>query len=208
VFQQLATYLAQYKQVTIPQVGSFELILQPATLDVASKLIEPPLYLPRYSDKDLVPEHQLHFLALDLNTGKDQVKDQLENFGKELKVKIQSGVFSWKGIGKLENAGAKLVFYPDVSTIKGFQPVPAKKVLRKNVQHTILRGEQEVVSASFYDEEKKVEKKRSISSLAGWMVVIISVVFIAFYLYQQGLRTSSSGTKMKVVPSSTSPTHK
>jgi hypothetical protein len=81
-------------------------------------------------------------------------------------------------------------------------------VLRKNVQHTILRGEQEVVSASFYDEEKKVEKKRSISSLAGWMVVIISVVFIAFYLYQQGLRTSSSGTKMKVVPSSTSPTHK
>jgi hypothetical protein len=208
VFQQLATYLAQYKQVTIPQVGSFELILQPATLDVASKLIEPPLYLPRYSDKDSVPEHQLHFLALDFNTGKEQVREQLENFGKELKGKIQSEVFSWKGIGKLENAGAKLVFYPDVSTIKGFQPVPAKKVLRKNVQHTILRGEQEVVSASFYDEEKKVEKKRSISSLAGWMVVIISVVFIAFYLYQQGLRTSSSGTKMKVVPSSTSPTHK
>lgn len=208
MFQQLTTYLAQYKQVSIPQVGSFELVLQPATLDVASKLIEPPLYLPQYSVKDFVPEHQLNFLALDLNTNREQVKERLEDFGKELKRKIQYEVFSWKGIGRLENADKELVFYPDDLLIKGFQPVPAKKVLRKNVQHTVLRGEQEVISASFYDEEKKIVKKRSISSLAGWIVVILSVAFIGFYVYKEGFRTTSSGTRMKVVPANTTSTHK
>ena len=38
MFQQLATYLSQYKQVAIPGVGSFELVQQPATLDVASSI--------------------------------------------------------------------------------------------------------------------------------------------------------------------------
>jgi hypothetical protein len=87
VYQQLATYLSQYKQVTIPQVGSFELVPKPAMLDVASKLIHPPGYLPQYSDRDFVKEHQLNFLALDLNADKEIVKEELENFGKDLKKK-------------------------------------------------------------------------------------------------------------------------
>ena len=208
MYHQLATYLSQYKQVTIPQVGSFELVPKPAMLDVASKLIQPPGYLPQYSDKDLVKEHQLNFLALDLNADKEIVKKELENFGKDLKKRIQQGVFFWKGIGKLEAGEAAMVFYPDVLEIKGLQTIPAEKVLRKNVQHIVRRGEQEVVSSSFYEEEKPVIKERSLAVLIGWAVVILSVVFIAFYLYSDGFKATASGTKMKVVPTNTAPTHK
>src|SRR5687768_12771602 len=109
-------------------------------LDVASKLIQPPTYLPQYSDKDSVKEHQLNFLALDLNADKDAVKEQLENFGKDLRTKIKHGSFSWKGVGKLEDEDVKMVFYPDVLEIKGLQAISAEKVLRKNVQHTVRRG--------------------------------------------------------------------
>ena len=112
MYQQLVKYLSQYKQVSIPQVGSFELVPQSAMLDVASKLIQPPTYLPQYSDKDSVKEHQLNFLALDLNTDKEQVKEQLENFGKDLRTKIKHGPFSWKGVGKLQDANAEMVFHP------------------------------------------------------------------------------------------------
>jgi hypothetical protein len=208
VYQQLATYLQQYKQVSIPQVGSFELIPQPAILDVASKLILPPLYLPQYSNKDSVKEHQLNFLALDLNTDKDIVREQLENFGRELKTKIQGGALAWKGVGRLESEEAKMIFHPDVIEIRGLKPIAAEKVLRKNVQHTVLRGEQEVLSASFHDEEKKIGKKKSVGSLVGWIVVALSVVFIAVYLYSNGFKTTASGTKMKVRHDSSSATHK
>jgi hypothetical protein len=208
VYHQLATYLSQYKQVTIPQVGSFELVPKPAMLDVASKLIQPPGYLPQYSDRDFVKEHQLNFLALDLNADKEFVREELENFGKDLKKRIQQGVFFWKGIGKLEAGDAAMVFYPDVLEIKGLQTIPAEKVLRKNVQHIVRRGEQEVVSSSFYEEEKPVIKERSLAVLIGWAVVILSVVFIAFYLYSDGFKATAFGTKMKVVPANTAPTHK
>jgi hypothetical protein len=101
-----------------------------------------------------------------------------------------------------------MVFYPDVLEIKGLQTIPAEKVLRKNVQHIVRRGEQEVVSSSFYEEEKPVIKERSLAVLIGWAVVILSVVFIAFYLYSDGFKATASGTKMKVVPTNTAPTHK
>ena len=208
MYRQLATYLAQYKQVSIPEVGSFMLVPQSAKLDVASKLIQPPVYLPRYSDEDLVKEHQLNFLALDLNADKEIVREQLENFGRELKTKILHGALSWKGVGRLESEEAKMVFYPDPIEIKGLQPISAEKVLRKNVQHIVLRGEQEVLSAPFYEEEKKIKKKKSLVSLIGWIVVAVSIVFIVVYLFSDGFKTPASGTKLKLVPDSSSSTHK
>ena len=208
MYQQLAKYLSQYKQVSIPQVGSFELVPQSAMLDVASKLIQPPTYLPHYSDKDSVKEHQLNFLALDLNADKEQVKEQLENFGKDLRTKIKHGAFSWRGVGKLEDADVKMVFYPDVVEIKGLQAISAEKVLRKNVQHTVRRGEQEVMSSSFQEEEKPVIRKKSFINVIGWTAVILAVAFIAVYFFTNGFNSTSSGSRMKIVPSNTSPTHK
>ena len=206
MFQQLASYLTQYKHVSIPQVGSFELVVKPAMLDVASKLIHPPTYLPQYSDKDFVKEHQLNFLATDLNADREHIKEQLEDFGRDLKRRIQQGVFSWKGIGKLEAGNSVMVFYPDVVEINGFHAIPAEKVLRKNVQHTVRRGEQEVLFSPSPQEEKSVVKKKSMIELVGWAVVILSIVLIAVVVIRNG--TTATGTKMKVHPSNTSATHK
>ncbi len=207
MFQQLATYLTQYKQVSIPQVGSFELVAKPAVLDVASKLILPPTYLPQYSDKDVVREHQLDFLATDLNADKESIKEQLENFGRELKKRIQQGVFAWKGVGKLEAGDSVVVFHPDIIEVNGLQTLPAEKVLRKNVQHTVRRGEQEVVSSSLHNEEATAVRKRSVIELVGWAVVALSIVFIIILFFTNS-SGAISGTKMKVHPSNTSPTHK
>ena len=208
MYQQLAKYLSQYKQVSIPQVGTFELVPQSATLDVASKLIYPPSYATRYIDSVSVKEHQLNFLALDLNAGKDQTLEELENFGRELKRKIQGGVFSWKGIGRLEAKATTTVFHPEVFVAQGLKPIAAEKVLRKNVQHTVLRGEQEVLSASFYDEEKTFRKRIHVPVLVGWIVVILSVLFIVYVVYRNNFSATSSGTRMKVVPSAETPTYK
>lgn len=209
MYQQLAKYLLEYKQVSIPQVGSFELVPQPAILDVASKLIQPPTFLAQYSDNDVVKEHQLSFLALDLEADTEQVKKQLENFGRDLRTKIKQGAFSWRGVGKLEDADVHIVFHPDVLEINGLQAIPAEKVLRKNVQHTVRRGEQNVMpSSSFQTEEEPVLKNRSSINVIGWTVVILAIAFIAIYLAKEGFNSTSSGSRMKIVPSATSPTYK
>lgn len=208
MFQQLTSYLSQYKQVSIPQVGSFELVPKPAMLDVASKLIQPPGYFPKYSEADLVKEHQLNYLATDLNADKESIKEQLENFGRELRMKTQEGILSWKGVGKLEAGGAALVFHPETVDINGLQALPAEKVLRKNVQHTVRRGEQEVVSSFDSAEEKSITKKRSVVELVGWTVVLVSVVLIIILVFSKGTHPTPIGTKMKVHPSHTAPTHK
>lgn len=207
MFHQLASYLTQYKQVSIPQVGSFQLVPTPAMLDVASKLILPPTYLPQYSDTDLVKDHQLDFLATDLNADKEQIKEQLENFGKDLRQRIQQGVFSWKGVGKLEAKEAAMIFHPDVVETKGLTALPAEKVLRKNVQHTVRRGEQEILSSSLENEEQKIIKKRSLIELIGWGVVVFSIVLLIVLYFNNG-SNGFSGTKMKVHPSNASSTHK
>ena len=208
MYQQLAKYLSQYKQVSIPQVGTFELVPQSATLDVASKLIYPPAYSTRYSDSVLVKEHQLNFLAIDLNAGRDQVMEELESFGRELKRKIQGGVFSWKGIGRLEGKETTTVFHPEVFVSEGLKPIAAEKVLRKNVQHAVLRGEQEVFSASFYDEEKTFKKRVYVPTLIGWIAVALSALLILYFVYRNNFSPTSSGTRMKVPPATESPTYK
>lgn len=205
MFQQLASYLTQYKQVSIPQVGSFELVAKPAILDVASKLVHPPTYLPQYSDKDFVKEHQLNFLATDLNTDKENIKEQLEDFGRDLRQKIEQGVFSWKGVGKLEAGNQSMVFHPDMVEIRGLQVIPAEKVLRKNVQHTVRRGEQEVLSSS-HEENKTVVRKKSVIEWVGWAVVLLSIALITVFVIRNG--ATATGTKMKVHPSEAGPTHK
>ena len=208
MFQQLASYLTQYKQVSIPQVGSFELVPKPAMLDVADKRIHPPGYLPQFSEKDFVKEHQLDFLATDLNADRESIKEQLENFGRELRRKTQQGIFSWKGVGRLEAGGAALVFHPETIEIKGLQALTAEKVLRKNAQHTVRRGEQEVLSSFSGVEEKSSVKKRSVVELVGWVVVLLSVVLIIILVFSKGTNSNTIGTKMKVHPSNTAPTHK
>lgn len=208
MYQQLAKYLSQYKQVSIPQIGTFELVPQPARLDVASKLIYPPAYSARYNDSVSVKEHQLNFLAIDSNTGKEQVLEELENFGKELKRKIQAGVFSWKGIGRLEVKEANTIFHPDNFVSEGLKLIAAEKVLRKNVQHTVLRGEQEVLSASFYDEEKTFRKRVYVPTLIGWIAVALAVLLILYFVYRDNFSPTSSGTRMKVMPAIESPTYK
>ena len=62
VFNQLTKYLVQYKRVSIPSVGTILLVQQPAQLNVADKIIEPPTVSAELREDVVVPEHQLKYL--------------------------------------------------------------------------------------------------------------------------------------------------
>ena len=210
MFQQLTKYLTQYKQVSIPEVGSFELVYRSATLDIGKKLVQPPSYFTNYSDSDLVKDHQLNILAQDLNTDKPSVEKLLQQFGSELKRRIQSESFIWKGIGILEKKDSQIFFHPDVphASWQGLQPVKAEKVLRDDAMHTVLVGEREVRKSHLQEGVADSFTKRSALVIIGWILAVLAIAFIVFMLYRGGFQSTSTGSKWEISPSTNQPTHK
>lgn len=209
MFQQLTKYLTQFKQVSIPEVGSFELVYRSATLDVGKKLLQPPSYFTNYSNSDFVKEHQLNFLAANLQTDKPSVEKQLAQFGKELKKRIQAGSFLWKGIGRLENKDTQILFHPYLSDAPaGLQPLNAEKIIREDALHTVLVGEREVQKSHLQETVIDSFRKKPVAIIVGCILAAIAVGFILYMLYKGNFQATATGNKWKIVPSTNQPTSK
>lgn len=202
MFHQLTKYLSVHKKLSIPAVGSFEIMQQPAALDVADKLIYPPAFSAHYSSENNVKEHQLNYLSVDLKQDRALVQQQLEVFGRQLKEKINKEPVSWNGVGRLYHSGNSVVFNADAISIGGLQPIPAHKVLRENVQHNVLVGTTERQSGEMHDLLHPEERKRTYTILVACIIAVLAIAFIVFHFYKEGFQPAATGTKshFKVQP--------
>lgn len=201
MFYQLTKYLVQYNNVSIPEIGSFKLLQQPARLDVAEKLVYPPSYSLLHDHNDHVGYHQSQHLFEFNNDGAGS--DQLIQFGKGFRKSLTLNKFSWSGMGVFENGEiGPISFQPNEILIDGLQPIVANKVLRENVQHTVLVGENEVLKGGILDEIVAPANRKKVAVIAGWILAALAAAFIIFYLYNQGFQSPASGTTMKAVPAS------
>ena len=211
MFPSLTQYLLQYKRVAIPHIGQFELISSPAALDIADRLIYSRSYAAHFKQEDGVGEHQLHYLAAIAQTDETRVSEQLQAFGTQLKQHIQQEDFEWKGIGRFEWSGATgIAFQPATIQVAGWQPVPANKVLRENVQHTVLVGEQEVQYTAEQQEVLQTgthKKRRTVWIVAG-LLAIAAAAFIAYYFYMHGFNASATGYQRKATIAAPQPTYR
>ncbi|MBB1282887.1 hypothetical protein HRH25_00755 [Flavisolibacter sp. BT320] len=194
VFKQLTNYLLQYRQVSIPSVGTIRLVQQPAQLDVADKIITPPSYTTAFSSDETVSEHQLAFLSAALQEEKSNVMERLSLIGERLREKIDGNGFDWKGIGWIGSSGESGVIAPGM-----LQPVRAERVLRQNAEHNVLVGDQELTSRHLWERkeagEMMPEKKRSVFMIVGWIMLALAILFIVFMLYQGKFRIGATGSR-------------
>ena len=58
----LTTYLFHYKKVSIPHVGTIQIVQRPPQLDVVDKRLQPPFYLVEFKKEEDVTDHQIRFL--------------------------------------------------------------------------------------------------------------------------------------------------
>ena len=211
MFPSLTQYLLQYKKVAIPHVGQFELVSKPAALDIADRLIYFKSYAAHFKQEDGVEAHQLHYLALSAQTDETIVSEQLQAFGTQLKQHIQAQGFEWKGIGRLEWSGTNgIAFQPSAIQVAGWQPVPANKVLRENVPHTVLVGEQEVQYTTSQQEVLPTDtrkRRRAVWIVAG-LLAIAAAAFIAYYFYTHGLKAYNTGYQRKATIAVPQPTYR
>lgn len=185
-------YLLRYKRVAIPKVGTFEIVLQSPQLDVADKRLTAPVYLTRHNQDDHVSDHQFRFFA---NDGLDEheIRKELNSFGERLRRQVQNSPFHWKGLGTLKYASSAVLFEPDEILLDSLPPVTAEKVIRQNVQHSMLVGDREMNSQQVNDVLARVEYKRPWFITLGWILLIVTVVAILIYLYMHNFQTSSTG---------------
>ena len=193
VFNQLTKYLVQYKRVSIPSVGTIVLVQQPAHLNVADKIIDPPAFSAELRQDGAVPEHQLHYLSAMLQQETEDVRHSLDEFGAWLKKRVHVDGFEWKGIGLIRPSGQ-----PTPVSLQALAPIPAERVMRQGAEHNVLVGDQQMTSTQITglrETETATKKKRSVLVLIGWIILILSILFIIFILYQGKFRVGSTGSR-------------
>jgi hypothetical protein len=168
--------------------------MQSPQLSVADKLIYSPVFITQHRKDDEVPEHQFYFFT---NEGveKESFRQELYSFGERMKRRIQNAPFHWKGFGTLSYDSTGMLFEPDEMKLEALQPVPAQKVLRENVQHQMLVGDQEMTSQQVTEVLNTVEYKRPWFIIVGWVLFILALVAIMIYLYLNNFKTASTGFK-------------
>ena len=196
MLQVLTDYLIQYKTVSIPFVGQFNIRQQPAVLDFASRLIHPQHYLVEFAQDGVVSEQQIAYISRKENTSADNVANALNTFGRQLKERIQEGIFTWKGLGTMEYRNGHFLWISNIPNL--LEPIPAHKAIHENAVHMVRRGEQEYSS----DETKYMPdegRKRSVLIMILWIVAAIAILLIIWHFYTQGFNVTSTGTRRKVL---------
>ncbi len=193
----LTSYLISSKRVCIPQVGTFELRYQPASLNFADRLIYAPATQVVFMEEDEVPQEQLNFLGFELGTDLKLTEASLTHFGKRLKKGLAKNSFNWVGFGELKWENEALVFEP--AHAAQLPPVAANKIIRENAHHGVLVGEKEMHSSdtSYINEQEK--SHRSYAVLTGWIIALLALAFIIYWLYNANFHPFSTGLQQKAL---------
>jgi hypothetical protein len=197
VFEILSKYLHQYQQLYIPYIGTFEVVEQSARLEIADRLLYPPVFEIRYSEEGSVKDSQLEYLQEEWGTDLATVEKRLQQFGRKLKERLTGGPFNWQGIGLLSYRQNNVEFQG--TPLTDLTPVEAHKVIRENVQHTVLIGEQEIQSGDVAGYIQDTSRKRSLLVIIGWIILALAILFIIYYFYKEGFKPESSGSRVKAV---------
>ena len=198
MFSLLTKYLLFYKRVSIPDIGSFVIVQQPATLNFVDRQLLPPVYKIVFDEKVAEDDGLIHFIGADTDIEPGAARHKLAQFGSALKSKLQEAPFIWKGIGKLEYADG-IVFHADTPAAT-LSPVAAHRIIRENSNHTVLVGEQEMQSTSIEAarQEPAVKKRQPANIIIGWLLLTAAAAFIVFYCYSQNNILQSTGLKMGI----------
>lgn len=196
--------MLQYRTVSVPHVGTFRIVQQPAQLDVADKRILPPAFAAELSTGGDVPDHQLDYLNAALGNGRDAVSKELSFLGDKIHEHINGAGYDWEGLGRITRSTQSLPL-----RIAGLEAVAAEKVIRQHAQHNILVGDKEMRSGEMPERLTAIgtdDERQKLLNVIGWILLALAIMVIAYFLYAGKFNTNAAGSKLHpmsvVVPSS------
>lgn len=179
----LYTYLASRGMVSLPGLGTLQLIRKPAQNNFADKIMKAFEFQLNFSSiSTQVPDEQLHFLERHCKKSKTEIEDQLELLRIESLQKLQvDRKLDWIDVGVfLKDDQDRLSFQPKQQTIEFNTTVAYTHVLRESSSHAMLVGETERSSTemeSYFEEQRRGlgEGKWKIPAL---VLILLGIAFL------------------------------
>lgn len=191
VFALLTDYILQYRRLSIPSIGRFELKAQPAVLVFAEKELHPPKYEIVFTDKDEIDQALVEYIGQRQHLDRQTAEDRLKQMGQKLKDHLAEGTLNWAGFGELSRRSGQVFFNPALS-YPAATPVQAEKVFRENVAHTVLVGDKEFQKTTEVVEEKAA-RRYPVVMIVSIVVLFLALLFILWHLYVNNWRFTGSG---------------
>ena len=181
----LHLFFIQNKSVSLPGIGTFDLFRVSAQGDFATKKIFGPSYTISFDSAIDTPSRDLfNYISRKRNITEWEAIRMVNEFASDLNMLLKKGQkFEWPGIGSLESgSGGQLVFDPERISYDFIPPVRADRVIRKENDHAVLVGEQEMHKS---DMQQWLENEAYVEEKAGWWIpasVIGAIVLLILFL--------------------------
>ena len=185
-------YLIQNKSISIPGLGTIYLERLPAMNDFTNRQIQPPSYRFRFDKYFDAPDKDFFtFLATHKNIPEYEAIKQYNEFAYDLRNRIRrEQKFTWPDIGILSKEMSGEIHFESSSLNTFLPPVKATRVIRQDVQHPILVGDQEMTTqdmSEMLSEETYVEKESWWTYALIFFAIALCLLFFHFFRYGWGL---------------------
>lgn len=191
MFKILYKHLIQYKSLALPGLGTLQLQTIPAISNFSDHVILPPSYKIVFDDTQDAPDKNLfHYITAQTGISEWEAIKKLNDFSFDIKAALKKGEkVVWKKVGvfRMNNNGTIILNTPKLE-YDFTEAAPAVRVIRNNVNHTILRGDTEV-SESFF-KQQEIEAAIVAQNRKWWLwasiLAAVALLLIFFYYYNNG----------------------
>ena len=210
MYSPLYQYFIQYKELSLPGIGTFLLERKPAEMDFPNRKIDPPVYSIALQPGGQVPApHFFNWLSLNMGISNREAIFRFNDFAFEMKRLLSEGaLINWNGMGTLNRGlGGDVKFIPSAARLVFERPVTAAKVIRERAEHMVRVGDDEKTSAEMTAMLNQEEEKRSYWWAYALAVGILSIAFIGWHISKQGTDIHAIMSTEKLVPAETGATY-
>ena len=184
MYNSVRKYFAQHQHLVLPGIGRFSVETKPAQIDPATRIITSSQKKVVFTGDKLPAEKKFYdFIADDLKTDEVQAIRLFTNFTSQLRDELnQKNNIYFKGIGTLTKQTSNVILFQPDEIPEQFPQLPAERIIRKNITHTVRVGEQEKTSEEMQAALKQPQAiKKERWWIAAAILAAIGIASIALY---------------------------
>lgn len=214
MFDTLSKYLWEFKEITLPHIGSFECKAQPADTNPGANTIAAPRWDIIFSENNTAaPVGDADAIATWLSGQKNisqiEAANNFNNFAEEIKSKLTNGeTITWFGIGNLSEQAGRIIFTPAQESISPFTDITAHKIKRENTSYATLVGDKETTTAQMREQLTEANYKTKRTGRGMWVLLMAAIVLLVIYFLRNGCNVTATGNNNKATIEKNSDTYR
>lgn len=191
------SYLIQAGECALPGLGTFSMVSQPSFLDIPNKEIYPLETHCHFTENTLpLSKKFIHYLAVKMEIEEKQAVEAFHSWCKNLQVQLGSGeIIQFPVIGSLKKDDNGNTLFSPEDKFSYFNPLPALRVVHKEVNHSVLVGDKESNSSemnAILNAESELKPTNSAWKIAAIILSLLGIGLIFYHFYtSNGLGNSS-----------------